>query len=144
MQSLKYYLDVYSSSHINSVNIKIHNVCVPAIMWSLPAFFSSFMIMSPINAGHLFIVGCLFYYTLFRNVRLFAAMFLVSSFILISAALVPEVRITAIVVFVVAWIGQFYGHKIEGKKPSFLQDVSYLLIGPVWVIEKLFPKFLYV
>ena len=42
----------------------------------------------------------------------------------------------AIAVFVVAWIGQFVGHKIEGRKPSFLTDLAYLLIGPAWLAGK--------
>ncbi len=46
----------------------------------------------------------------------------------------------AIGVFVVAWIGQFVGHKIEGRKPSFLTDLTYLLIGPIWVLNKLYRK----
>ena len=44
---------------------------------------------------------------------------------------------TSLIIFVVAWIGQFYGHKIEGKKPSFFKDLQFLLIGPAWVFEKL-------
>ncbi len=43
----------------------------------------------------------------------------------------------AIGVFVVAWIGQFVGHKIEGSKPSFLTDLAYLLIGPAWIVAKI-------
>lgn len=43
-------------------------------------------------------------------------------------------------VFVIAWIGQFYGHNIEGQKPSFLKDLQFLLIGPAWVLENLFSK----
>ncbi|PZQ26355.1 MAG: DUF962 domain-containing protein, partial [Stenotrophomonas acidaminiphila] len=43
-------------------------------------------------------------------------------------------------VFVLAWIAQFIGHKIEGKKPSFLTDLTYLLIGPVWVLSKFYRK----
>jgi uncharacterized membrane protein YGL010W len=46
----------------------------------------------------------------------------------------------SISVFIIAWTGQFYGHKIEGKKPSFLKDLQFLLIGPAWVIENLFTK----
>jgi uncharacterized membrane protein YGL010W len=42
-----------------------------------------------------------------------------------------------IVIFVLAWIGQFVGHKIEGQKPSFLEDVQFLLIGPLWVVKGL-------
>ena len=48
---------------------------------------------------------------------------------------------TALVIFVVAWIGQFYGHKIEGKKPSFLKDVQFLLIGPLWLLSKLYGRY---
>jgi uncharacterized membrane protein YGL010W len=43
----------------------------------------------------------------------------------------------AVVIFVLAWIGQFYGHKVEGKKPSFFDDLAFLLIGPLWIIEHL-------
>jgi len=43
----------------------------------------------------------------------------------------------AVGVFVVAWVAQFVGHKIEGKKPSFLTDLAYLLIGPAWIVAKI-------
>ncbi len=46
--------------------------------------------------------------------------------------------IFSLVVFAIAWIGQFYGHEIEGKKPSFLKDLQFLLIGPAWVLDNLF------
>ena len=37
-------------------------------------------------------------------------------------------------VFVLAWIGQFVGHMIEGRKPSFFEDVKFLLVGPAWLL----------
>jgi uncharacterized membrane protein YGL010W len=51
-----------------------------------------------------------------------------------------SLAIYAVIIFVVAWIGQFIGHKIEGKKPSFLEDVQYLLIGPAWLMHFIFKK----
>jgi uncharacterized membrane protein YGL010W len=42
--------------------------------------------------------------------------------------------------FVVAWIGQFIGHNIEGKKPSFLKDIQFLLIGPAWLLSDLYKR----
>jgi uncharacterized membrane protein YGL010W len=51
-----------------------------------------------------------------------------------------KLAIYALGVFVVAWIGQFIGHKIEGKKPSFLKDVQFLLIGPAWLMHFVFRK----
>ena len=41
----------------------------------------------------------------------------------------------SVTVFAIGWIGQFYGHKIEGQKPSFIKDIQFLLIGPAWVID---------
>ncbi len=53
-------------------------------------------------------------------------------------ALGPHVLLlTAIGVFVVAWVGQFIGHAIEGRRPSFLTDLAYLLVGPAWLMDKL-------
>ena len=45
-----------------------------------------------------------------------------------------------IAVFVGAWIGQFIGHKIEGKKPSFFKDVQFLLIGPAWLMAFIYRR----
>jgi uncharacterized membrane protein YGL010W len=47
----------------------------------------------------------------------------------------------SIAIFVVAWIGQFIGHKIEGKKPSFFDDLRFLLIGPLFVLGFLYRRF---
>jgi uncharacterized membrane protein YGL010W len=47
----------------------------------------------------------------------------------------------SLVVFALAWIGQFIGHHIEGKKPSFLKDLAFLLIGPAWLLAKLYRRF---
>ena len=44
----------------------------------------------------------------------------------------------SVVIFVIAWIIQFYGHKIEGKKPSFLDDIKFLMIGPAWLPDDIF------
>ena len=46
----------------------------------------------------------------------------------------------SVVIFVIAWIIQFYGHKIEGKKPSFLDDIKFLMIGPAWILDDLFKR----
>ena len=43
-----------------------------------------------------------------------------------------------LLIFIIAWIGQFYGHNVEGKKPSFLKDLQFLLIGPAWVADNVF------
>jgi len=47
----------------------------------------------------------------------------------------PTLWLSCLVLFVLAWIGQFIGHKIEGKKPSFFDDLKFLLIGPIWLLH---------
>ena len=48
--------------------------------------------------------------------------------------------IVSLTIFVVAWIGQFYGHQVEGKKPSFLKDLQFLLIGPAWLMHLIYKQ----
>ena len=48
--------------------------------------------------------------------------------------------IFSVIIFVIAWTGQFIGHKIEGKKPSFIKDIQFLLIGPAWLLSFIYKK----
>lgn len=60
----------------------------------------------------------------------FAAMNTVMLFLEQNTSHLLAINLT---LFILAWIGQFYGHHVEGKKPSFFQDLQFLLIGPLWV-----------
>jgi uncharacterized membrane protein YGL010W len=53
---------------------------------------------------------------------------------------VAPLWLVSLVIFAVAWIGQFYGHKVEGKKPSFFKDIQFLLIGPAWLMHFVYKK----
>jgi uncharacterized membrane protein YGL010W len=134
------YLKEYSESHQNVTNIKIHNVCVPAIMWSVLGFLHTFSLFGAFTFAQLFIIGSLFFYASLKNSKIVISMALISLIMLISFNFVPNVRWTSLGIFIIAWIGQFYGHKIEGKKPSFFKDLLFLLIGPIWVFKKWFPS----
>jgi uncharacterized membrane protein YGL010W len=151
MRTLQNWLDDYSVSHMNPINKKIHWICVPLIMlsalgmlWTVPrpAFFFS---LSPyLNWATLLILVSLVYY-LMLSVRLAAGMLLVSAamcvVIELLAGLPWPLFWTSVVIFAVAWIGQFIGHKIEGRKPSFFKDLQFLLIGPIWLLADAYRKF---
>ena len=70
----------------------------------------------------------------FINMFLVTALSIVGNYWLSG---VGNLALISLAIFVIAWIGQFYGHKVEGKKPSFIKDLQFLLIGPLWVIKKL-------
>ncbi|MGO1072175.1 Mpo1 family 2-hydroxy fatty acid dioxygenase [Lysobacter sp. CA199] len=139
----------YSGDHRNDTNQLIHVFAVPAILWSVIALL--WCIPAPgtwfqagIWAGVAMFAAMLFYYRASRKLGLgmlvqFAVFTLLTQWIARSFGLNVLLWL-AIGVFVVAWIAQFIGHKIEGKKPSFLTDLTYLLIGPAWVLSKLYRK----
>jgi len=130
-------LKEYEASHENPLNQKIHLFCVPLIFWSLLAFFWS---LNPTAAAIISVPFLFFYIRL--GLKYFVQMLIIwalsfgicFSLDLYNISILP----LAIGVFVLAWIGQFYGHHVEGKRPSFLEDLRFLLIGPLWTISKLF------
>ena len=152
MKNLETWLDEYSVSHKNPMNKKIHNICVPLIMlsilgmiWVIPTP-SAFHVNPFINWGTIFILLChFFYFSLGMVVGFF--MSLVSA-IMLGICYVVSIKAgwplleISLVVFILSWIGQFVGHKIEGKKPSFFEDLQFLLVGPLWVFHPIFSKFL--
>lgn len=136
MRTFEQWMDAYGESHRHPLNKKIHNVCVPLITFSVVALLWS--VAPALALG--FTLACLVFY-LTLNFRIFLGMIAQTGIVLAatialdaSGALVP----VAITVFVLAWLGQFYGHKVEGKKPSFLEDLVFLLIGPLWVMKSFY------
>ncbi len=151
MRPIDLLLETYGESHKNATNKLIHWVCVPAIMFSLLTllFAIPFFVERSLWANWAFVllVGAWIYYA-----RL--SMTMLIGFIVIGGLMLLGIMglyglagydagtlaLYAVIIFVVAWIGQFIGHKIEGKKPSFLKDVQYLLIGPAWLLHFIFKK----
>ena len=52
----------------------------------------------------------------------------------------PSIWKLSMLIFIFACIGQFIGHKIEGQKPSFFEDIQFLLIGPAWLLSFIYKK----
>ncbi|EID4422412.1 DUF962 domain-containing protein [Vibrio vulnificus] len=143
MRSLEQWLDAYGESHQNSTNQKIHTFAVPGIFFSIVALIWSLPSLPlPVLSLNWVWVAALpvwwFYYRLSLSVFL-----MMLGYTLASIALAWSVELLglplaeiAVGLFVVLWIFQFVGHKIEGKKPSFFEDLKFLLIGPVWVFMR--------
>ena len=139
MKTITEWLDEYSDSHQDKTNKAIHWVCVPAILFSIIGILAHF---SALLTALILVLTFIFYarLDLVLAVAMAALLFVMAWLIFI----LPVGAGFYIAVFVLAWIGQFYGHKIEGKKPSFFKDLQFLLIGPVWCMDaylgKLIPK----
>ena len=150
MRSVADWLGEYGESHIDPTNKLLHWVCVPLIVlallgmvWSIPVP-RAFAAVSPwLNWATLSAALALVYYASL-SVRLavgiaigFVAMFAVLNAL---AELPWPLWATSLVIFVAAWIGQFIGHAVEGKRPSFFKDVQFLLIGPLWLLAALYRR----
>ncbi len=134
MKTTEQWFSEYGVSHQNETNQQIHFICVPAILFSILGFLWNFEILQIRATYVVMLVSMFFYFRLgFKPAMVMVVQFLIAlAIFLILPPLFPLLE-TSILVFIVAWIGQFVGHKIEGKKPSFLQDLQFLLIGPLWV-----------
>ena len=143
------WVDSYAESHQNSTNKKIHWICVPLIMFSLLGLLSAVKLFDvkgfEMNLCYVLIIfAWLFYLNLSLIISI--GMFFIS---VLQLLLIYYLEINLdntlllylyIGIFVVAWIGQFIGHKIEGQKPSFFEDLQFLLIGPAWIISFIYKK----
>ena len=156
MRTIDQWISEYGESHKNSTNKIIHWICVPLIMLSLLALIEK--IPFPLYTIELFtikgqgiylnwttlflIFAVIFYVRLSLSIAI--GMLLVAISMLYSITWIkiydPSVWRLSLAIFVLAWIGQFIGHKIEGKKPSFFEDLQFLLIGPAWLLSFIYNK----
>jgi len=126
----------YGESHRHPVNEAIHWICVPLITWSVLA---ALWAASPVAAYIAIGLAVAFYAWL--SVQIAVGMLALFALMLYPLLLLgSNALIVAVGVFVLAWIGQFVGHAIEGRKPSFLEDVKFLLVGPAWLLHFIYRR----
>lgn len=151
MKTTQEWLDAYAVSHQNSTNKLIHWICIPLIMFSLFGLLLSipvpFIKVPYLNFATLVLLFALVFYARLSLPLFFGFAIIGSAMVLGNMFLFNLLEnnslfllFTSITIFVVAWIGQFIGHKIEGAKPSFFEDLQFLLIGPAWLLHFIYKK----
>lgn len=138
----------YSADHRDATNQLLHVLCVPAIVWSLLALVYCIPLgegaPTGLLAAVLAVVAVAFWCWLSLPLGIGAGVAMALSFWSVAALHSAQgsgvLAVVGASVFVVAWVGQFIGHHIEGRRPSFFTDLVYLMIGPVWVLAKAYRK----
>ena len=152
MKTINDWLNAYGESHQNKKNKLIHWLCVPAITFTLLGLLSLASYSFSINgnsynitlASVLFVLAILFYIRL--SISITIGMFLCTGSCILLINKLENAYDNYfllqfyLLIFIIAWIGQFIGHKIEGKKPSFFEDIQFLLIGPAWLLSFIYKK----
>jgi uncharacterized membrane protein YGL010W len=147
-------LSEYGASHQNKTNKVIHWICVPLIFFSLIGLLASIpagIVQSLLGEGNPYanwatvalVLVIAYYVTL--SIPLSIGMLLFAMACLMIVNVMSRLNIiplwtVCLIIFVLAWAGQFFGHKLEGKKPSFFKDIQFLLIGPAWLMHFVFRK----
>lgn len=140
MRQIDKLLEEYGESHQNGINVFIHFIAVPSIyfvslglIWSIPV--PDFIAGFEVTWAHILVLPVLFYYfKLSGPIGAFMTLVSLACFGLINLLVSLDVSVWqfCLALFIVLWILQFVGHHIEGKKPSFLKDIQFLLVGPAW------------
>lgn len=149
MKSIQNWLDEYAVSHQNPINKTIHWICVPLIFFSIMGMLYSVKFPVELMAGYKLnlalpiLVGVILYYFMLSR-TLWIGMLLYSAVCVLAAEGIERTGLplwlVCIAIFVLAWIGQFYGHNVEGKKPSFFKDLQFLMIGPAWLMSFIYKR----
>lgn len=145
MRNVDTWLDEYGKSHQNPINKAIHWVCVPVIVWTVTALVWS--IPSPLpwlNWAVAMTLAAMAWYLLLSPRLAIGIGLVLGACLALNAWIEANIAVPlwqiALVLFVLAWIGQFIGHHIEGKKPSFFKDLQFLLVGPAWLMGFVYRK----
>lgn len=149
MRTVHEWLREYGISHQNRVNRMLHWICVPAIvfsllgmLWLLP-FPDTGISLIHINLCTLFIFMAMLYY-LWLSPSLALGMFAVMVAVYLVFTWFESQSMHSLAgylgLFVIAWVGQFIGHHIEGRRPSFFRDIQFLLIGPLWLLSVVYRR----
>lgn len=140
MKTISQWFALYGESHQNPTNILIHKIAVPLIYFSVVCLITAIPgLLGLIILSLCVLVAIGFYFSLDIKLGLLMSLY-TGVCIYISMLLNQNQVMIAAGIFIIAWVFQFIGHKIEGKKPSFLDDLSFLLIGPAWVFKDLYVK----
>jgi uncharacterized membrane protein YGL010W len=144
MKSLVDHLSQYAAYHRDPRNIASHFVGIPLIVvavavllsrpqWSLGGLWISPAVLLALGSAWFYLrlelkLGVLMTALMALSVWAGHALAQQSTMVWLSSGLA---------MFVIGWVIQFVGHHYEGRKPAFVDDISGLIVGPLFVVAEL-------
>jgi uncharacterized membrane protein YGL010W len=151
MRTAAQWLEDYGDSHHNQANKALHWICVPVIVWCVLGLLWSLPFLGDVRArfpaanwGGVAVLAALLYYSVLSVPLALGALplllLMLWSIDLLQRSSPAPLWSICVALFVAAWIGQFIGHAIEGKRPSFFKDIQFLMIGPLWLLADVYRR----
>jgi uncharacterized membrane protein YGL010W len=142
MKTFAEQITTYAAYHRDVRNVWTHFVGVPMIVFAvllLLAMVPLFKVAEhTVTLAHALFLGGLAYYFLLDALMGLLMTLLVGALwwgaiLIVGSQTWPTALGIGVGVFVVGWALQFWGHKFEGRKPAFVDDLNQLMIGPLFV-----------
>ena len=137
MSVLTRLLESYEKNHQNPINEAIHIIAIPLIMFSILGMTAAFDIF----LEYILVGIVIFYYLKLSKIAALLMLVWLLIYLGLVVLLKPYIIEISISLFIFGWVLQFLGHFVEGKRPSFFEDLRYFLIGPLFVVQKVISKF---
>ena len=137
MSVLTRLLESYEKNHQNPINEAIHMIAIPLVMFSILGMTAAFNIF----LEYILVGIVIFYYLKLSKIAALLMLVWLLIYLGLVVLLKPYIIEISVLLFAFGWILQFLGHFIEGKRPSFFEDLRYFLIGPLFVVQKVISKF---
>ncbi len=136
--ALRNHFTEYARFHATKGNQACHSLGIPLIVFAILAMLANVSI-APVGAFMLsaaeLLLAVVTIYYLTLDVLLAVLMLIVSAAFVAAGRHVPV--LPALGLFVIGWILQFVGHYVyEKKAPAFFQNLTHLLVGPLWILAK--------
>jgi uncharacterized membrane protein YGL010W len=146
MRTATEWFEIYGTSHKNPVNKTIHWVAIPLIVLSTLGLFQAIphpLDIPGVHVGTLVVLASMVFYMSLSWTVALGMLGVAGTCLTINAGIAHAglpIGWVSLGIFATAWVAQFIGHKIEGKKPSFFEDLQFLLIGPAWLLQFIYKK----
>lgn len=124
----------YASYHSDRRNIVCHSFGIPLIVLGIMGL-AHLVRIGPVDLAVVAAAGVLIYYAAIDPRGALLSLIAFAILYVIAVRLPWQANLGA---FVLGWGFQFLGHKLEGTKPKFLENLVYLLIGPLYFFQELY------
>jgi uncharacterized membrane protein YGL010W len=124
----------YGAYHQDARNRICHMIGIPTIVLGVMAMLHV-RAVGPTDLAVLAAIATLVYYAV---IDLRGALVSTVAFAALYAVAMHLSWQVGLGAFVLGWVFQLVGHRFEGSKPKFLENLVYLLIGPLYIFEESF------
>jgi uncharacterized membrane protein YGL010W len=145
MKSYAEQITTYAAYHRDVRNVWTHFVGIPLIVYAVLQWLSLIPLVQvhghTVTLAHVFCLGGLVYYFLLDKVMALVMAVTVGSLLWLALSVKqhmgwPTAFGAGVATFVLGWALQLLGHKYEGRKPAFVDDLNQLMIGPLFLVTE--------